>query len=604
MALVVLSLLHTGCATVNSPKGGPVDSLPPRVVLCDPAPYTVNFAGKKITITFNEYVQLKDQQKLFFMSPASKRRPQLSIKGRSVVVEFRDSLDANTTYRLDFGSSIVDNNESNKLDGYSFVFSTGDQIDSLMMAGQVIDAATQDTLIGAFINYFDARADSSRLDSLMYLSRAEAVFRTDSSGYFVADILKEKPYRVYAFLDNNGDQRYQAGADMVAFLDSTYNPVDMPPFSFEYDSVKKRMQIEDMQLRFELFTEKGRFRQNFVSHSRTGRNKLNLAFATPEVHYDSLLLTGVDTTWLIKESNTAGDSISYWIAPPTVEQFKTLPDSISGTFVYERQDSAFRFFPKKEKLNFYSKTFVPKEDKKAKKDTTVQEVVKNPFGFKVQAAQSLNPETGIVFDFDFPLRKLDSARVKLTRIEIDQKSRQKEPPKILTDERFHFDSVSMRRYVLRAPWKVGADYELMIPDSVFVDITFSANDTLSSKFAIADPDKFGAITLEMAADTSDKNNYIVELAQGRGKNTKIAKRETRVAAGDKIMLKYLTPGEYMIRITRDENHNGKWDTGRLDERVYPERVRMHKTSSGGELIQTKENWEIVEKIDLGKLFER
>lgn len=610
-----------GCATVSSPKGGPVDSLPPRVVATTPEPYSVHFSGRKVTIEFNEYVQLKDQSKLFFVSPALQRKPTLTIKGRSVVVEFRDSLDANTTYRLDFGGAIVDNNEGNKLDGFSFVFSTGDVIDSLYMAGQVINAQTQDTIPGAFVHFFDAAADSMALDSVLFKSRANAVFRSDSSGFFVADILKEKPYRIYAFLDQNGDQAYQPGADMVGFLDSTYNPIDLPPFSIEYDSTSRRSHIEPIPFRFELFTEAARIRQNMQGHSRKGRNQLDLVFAAPGARYDSLELKGVELDWLIREPNKAGDSITLWIAPPTQEQFKALPDSISGSFVYWRQDSVMNYVPKREKLNFYNKTFVAKEEKRAankKKeeatDSTAVKKEKSTFSFKVEAQQTLNPELGIGFTFSYPLRQLDSARITLTRVEPDPKSvsrsgRRKQTteeaadiPKIRTAEPFSFDSTSLRRRVLRANWKIGAEYELLIPDSVFVDITFAANDTLSSKFAIADPEKFGTIKLVTRADSTDSTRYIVELMGGAAKELHPVQVRRGVRAGDLLTFRYLTPGFFALRVTEDQNANGKWDTGSLTERRHPEQVRYFRSANGGRSIEAKENWEINETVTLKELF--
>lgn len=616
-----LVLLCIACATVNSPKGGPVDSLPPRIIATNPQPYTVNFKGKKVTIEFNEYIQLKEQSKLFFVSPNPKRKPTLTIKGRAVVVEFRDSLDNNTTYRLDFGSAIVDNNEGNKLDGYSFVFSTGDVIDSLYMAGQVIDAHSQDTVAGAFIHFFDAAADSMTVDSVLFKSRANAVFRTDSNGFFVADILKEKPYRIYAFLDKNGDQAYQPGSDMVGFLDSTYNPIDMPAFSLQYDSTTRRSHIDPVPIRFELFTEKAIVRQNMQSHTRKGRNQLDLVFAAPQARYDSMQLTGVDLDWLIREQNETGDSITLWIAPPTQEQFKALPDSIFGSFVYFRQDSVMNFFPKREKLNFYSKTFVAKEKKRKETteqtttDSTKAKTEKIPFQFKVEAQQTLNPEHGIGFSFTYPLRQLDSTRITLTRIEDDPKSTSRsgrkrattdekaESPKIRTKEPFSFDSLSLRRQVLRANWKVGAQYELIIPDSVFVDITFAANDTLSSTFSIADPEKFGTIKLQTLTDPKDSTTYIVELMSGKAQELTPVQIRTGVLAGDVLTFRYLTPGFYAIRVIEDKNSNGKWDTGSLSERHHPERVRYFRTSNGRRSVEAKENWEINETVHLSELFD-
>lgn len=623
-----------GCASLSSPQGGPRDSLPPRVIASSPLPYSVNFKGKKITIEFDEYVQLKDQQKLFFVSPEAKQKPMLAIKGRSVSATFQDSLTPETTYRLDFGGSIVDNNEGNKLDDFSFVFSTGSYIDSLLMVGQVLDARTGDTVIGAFIDYFDVAADSTfafrGLDSTLFKSRADAVFRSDSSGYFVADILKEKPYRVYSIMDKNGNQRYEAGTDLVGFLDSTYNPAQMHGFSFEYDSVKRRTYIDSLQLKLRMFEEKPRKRQTLTSHSRFGRNKLSLFFNANQARYDSLILDSIPPEWLLTERGMFGDSITIWVAPPTVEQYKALKDTIKGSMVYEQQDSVWKYHPKKADLKFISVTYTKKEPKKSKKelereleavqkgevDSVVtpdkpKEKEPNPFHFEVLASTDLNPERGIGFKFDYPLRTLDSARIELIRIEQPEEvsggARRGAPTPTKKEskpipEKFTIDRRSMREIVINAPWKTGTEYKLVIPSGVFEDIAFQSNDTLTSTFKTLDPDKFGTITADITADTTLTGKYIVDLLLLNGNNIKTVQRRVGVHAGDKLDFRFLRPEKYVIRITEDTDGNGEWTTGDLIKRVQPERVRTYLNAIGSRDIIAKENWTIVEHIDLGDLF--
>lgn len=625
-----------GCASLSSPQGGPRDSLPPRVIASTPLPYSVNFKGKKITLEFDEYIQLKDQQKLFFVSPEAKQKPILAIKGRSVSATFQDSLAPETTYRLDFGGSIADNNEGNKLDNFSFVFSTGSYIDSLLMVGQVLDARTGDTVIGAFIDYFDVEADSTfafrGLDSTLFKSRADAMFRSDSSGYFVADILKEKPYRVYSIMDKNGNQRYEAGTDLVGFLDSTYNPAQMHGFSFEYDSTKRRTYIDSLQLKFHMFEEKPSKRQTLSSHSRFGRNKLSLFFNAHEAQYDSLVLDSIPQEWLITERGMFGDSITLWVAPPTIEQYKALKDTIKGSMVYKQQDSVWKYHSKKAELKFINVTYTKKEPKKSKKELEREleaaqrgevdsvaapekpkEKEPNPFHFEVLASTDLNPEHGIGFLFDYPLRTLDSARIELTRIEQADESaagggaRRGALPTIKKEgkpvpEKFTVHRPSTREIVINAPWKTGTEYKLVIPSGVFEDIAFQSNDTLSSTFKTLDPDKFGTITADITADTTLTGKYIVDLLLLNGNNIKTIQRRVGVHAGDKLDFKFLRPEKYVIRITEDTDGNNEWTTGDLIRRVQPERVRTYRNATGSRDVIAKENWTIVEHIELGDLF--
>ena len=126
----------TRCASVGTPTGGPKDSLPPVIVGVAPADYSTHFKSDKILIEFDEYVQLKDLQKELYTSPAMKRKPVATLRGKAVQIQIKDdSLLPNTTYAVEFGSSVSDNNEGNPLHGLRYVFSTGDEIDSLMMSG-------------------------------------------------------------------------------------------------------------------------------------------------------------------------------------------------------------------------------------------------------------------------------------------------------------------------------------------------------------------------------------------------------------------------------------------------------------------------------------
>ena len=72
-----------------------------------------------------------------------KKRVQPKIKGKSVVLTFQDTLSENTTYSIDLGDGIADNNEGNIFPRMSFAFSTGDHVDSIYTSGTVLDAKTQ-----------------------------------------------------------------------------------------------------------------------------------------------------------------------------------------------------------------------------------------------------------------------------------------------------------------------------------------------------------------------------------------------------------------------------------------------------------------------------
>ncbi len=570
ISAVILSIFS--CATMRSPSGGPSDSIPPKVVGMYPLPYSTNFNGKRVEIEFDEFVVLKDQQKLFFVSPQMEKSAQLSIRNKSVIVDFQDTLQPETTYRLDFGASIVDNNEGNRLSDLKLTFSTGDFVDSLIMVGATYDAFTGDTIVGAFIPFFDSSLDSlfstKGLDSVLYNQRAEALFRTDSTGYFVADILKGKDYKIYAMLDNNGNQKYESGVDMVGFVDTIFNPLYMPGFSFGYDSLKKQMYIDSLQVVFDLFYESPQRRQTILNKTHPQREELYFEFNAPDVKIDSMVLDSIPTEWLIEERNATGDTIRYWIAPPSKELL--IPDSITGYMIYNKHDSIMNLIPTREqiKLHFTEPIVEPTEEEKAEAKRKEREeksakeseekrlkkiealpdsirnnpialdslglavplfdslavdsvVVEKPkLDYKVNASQNLNPENNIEMTFSYPIRSIDSTKVTLKEfVEIKSKGARRgeeaEVETTQTDVPVSVEQDGLRRVFIKADWKYGAKYELTIPEGVFEDIKYLTNDTLVSSFTILHPDDFGTIRIKLDGQglelVDDSVSYIVEL---------------------------------------------------------------------------------------------
>jgi len=160
---------NSGCAQIGAPTGGPRDSIPPRLVSASPKLNSTNFKGNKITLTFDEYVGLEDVQGNVLVSPLPKINPIVDFKLKTVTVKLKDSLLPNTTYAINFGNAIRDNNEGNPLKNFTYVFSTGNTIDSLQQSGKVIIAET-------------GKADSS-LVALLYRNANDSSVRKRKPDY-------------------------------------------------------------------------------------------------------------------------------------------------------------------------------------------------------------------------------------------------------------------------------------------------------------------------------------------------------------------------------------------------------------------------------------
>ena len=148
--LIVISFAEvetmvSGCAQIMAPTGGYRDSLPPILVNTNPKQPAINFKGNRITLYFDEYVQLQDIQQNLLVSPTPIKNPYIDSKLKTVTIRLRDTLEPNTTYTINLGNSIQDINESNVLKDFRYVFSTGSSIDSLFFTGKVQLAETRKT---------------------------------------------------------------------------------------------------------------------------------------------------------------------------------------------------------------------------------------------------------------------------------------------------------------------------------------------------------------------------------------------------------------------------------------------------------------------------
>src|SRR5699024_8114564 len=130
------------------PEGGPKDTIPPVVLSTKPPNFSTQFDDALIIITFDEFVKLKEPNQQILISPPLENKPIVKPIGQAskyIEIELMDTLRENTTYTINFGKSIEDNNEGNTLPFYKYVFSTGDYIDSLRVSGTVKDAYNRET---------------------------------------------------------------------------------------------------------------------------------------------------------------------------------------------------------------------------------------------------------------------------------------------------------------------------------------------------------------------------------------------------------------------------------------------------------------------------
>lgn len=205
----------TGCAQIIPPTGGPKDSLPPVMLGAVPKDSALNFTGNKIVLKFDEYVQLDRPETQLIISPVPKVSPVIEARLKEVTIRIKDTLEENTTYSINFGRSLKDINEGNPAKQFTYLFSTGNYLDSCSLSGKVIAAETgrpDSTLIVMLHRNFD--------DSAVAKEKPRYFTRLDSAGHFSFHNIAPGRYKIFALKDEGGQKMYMRNSDLLGFYDS------------------------------------------------------------------------------------------------------------------------------------------------------------------------------------------------------------------------------------------------------------------------------------------------------------------------------------------------------------------------------------------------
>ncbi|MGY5849151.1 Ig-like domain-containing protein [Salegentibacter sp. F14] len=244
LIIIFLALGMVQCAKKGMPQGGPEDEEPPVFVRATPENFSTNFKGEEIRIFFNEYIKLNKPQEQIIISPPMDPKPTILPLGsarKDIRIEIFDTLQDNTTYTINFGKSIVDNNEGNELDYFKYVFSTGDYLDSLSVQGTVSDATLKE--LEAPVSIFLYEVDSTFSDSIVFKENPRYVtYSKDSIFTFELENLKAGTYQMVAIQDKNSNYKFNPKSEKIGFIEESITlPTDT---SYHISLFKEELEFE------------------------------------------------------------------------------------------------------------------------------------------------------------------------------------------------------------------------------------------------------------------------------------------------------------------------------------------------------------------------
>lgn len=552
----------------QGPTGGLRDSLPPVYKTSNPLPNSLNFKGDKVEIEFDEYVQLKDGFEKIVVSPPTKSPFVAKAIGKKVVVEFRDTLMANTTYTVDFSNSIVDNNESNPFNEYFFSFSTGDVLDSLSMSGYLLNAKDLSPAAGVLVGAYKQHDDS------VFVTKAfDRIAKTDENGRFTLRNLEPVPYRVFALNDVNSNYYFDQPGEAVAFLDSVFTPKMIEKVRFDtiykdsvtIDTVKRFRSVRYLpdSVTLQLFEEEI-VRQSFKKAELTSETTVELYFENYEKQVPEINpVNFVSDNWAVVEPSVTTDTIKIWLRDSNVVKLDTLRFEL----VYQKTDSASNFVEARDTVQL-----IQNRKKAKRRDDKKQTFLTCSSSKSVEVYNLPRIEWSAPVDF---------VQDSVVKVEV-----QKDTLWEMVDFRLVADSaVNARSYLLEAEWEVGASYRLHIDSASVTDIYGNCNDKTELKFRIKNKEEYSTLKFKVqgVADSA-----FVELLNAKEQ----VKRVEKLRNGE-VFFKNVHPGEYYARLVVDSDNDGLWTTGKYIENRKPEQVYYFSKT-----LKLRANWDVEEDWDV------
>jgi uncharacterized protein (DUF2141 family) len=540
---VVLYWLSS-CANPMTPTGGPRDEIAPQVLEALPRNKSVNVTPQLVHLRFNEYIVLDNPSQNISISPPIEGTPDFVVKGKTLQIKFpKTRLQENTTYTINFGAAIKDNNEGNIQDSFTYVFSTGPFLDSLSFTGNVNNALTAAAEEGFVVGLYKDTIN----DSIVFTKKPDYYTKTKKDGSFKLENLKEGKYKLFTFKDENfsftrdlPNENYAFHIDLVAPAE---NPI--PTFLRTFEE-RKPISVSD------------------INPKNTGV----IQFVMSEPVY-SFMISGFDKTIGLQDTAYVFNE-----KKDTVLLYYTFSINKIDSFIVQVNNNA---------IDTFSQTFKNNNIDSVKAQlpplglfTALQTSTKKGLGgVQKQGTIQQDYEEDFIMKMNRPIKNILVERIKLLEdtvqneipfsVKIDNK----------TNVLFHVEQPEKT--------KEGEEYEIQIGDSAFVDFYGLYNGAFSIKYKTTKKEEYGESIITIDSIESGKQ-YVMQLISPTDKIV----AEEYIKDTQTITYKYkkLTPGSYKLKLIEDNNGNKKWDTGNYLTGEQPEKILVFP-----EKIDVRANWE-------------
>ncbi|WP_018619432.1 Ig-like domain-containing domain [Spirosoma luteum] len=558
------------CAQVAQPPGGKKDTIAPKVVGSMPSFRQLNYQGRTVELEFDEYVNSENLQQKITITPQDSNTYVVKTLPLGIRLNFAKPFLPNTTYTIDFADGIKDITERNIAKNTKVVFSTGPFIDSLALAGNVVDDESRRPLLGFVVGLF-ASTDTLPINR----KRPQYFARTDSNGNYRIENVKAGLYKVYGFDDkdlnlvNNTPGERVAFRDSVLNLNKNYTDVNMVAFRGYGKPRISRRERTDETLGLELSSGIADYKIRF------GKMISTTAVSTTATSTSAVSTSATPVT--STSFSASGDSlVSFLETPRLIRLYRPADRAANDTInvVIMAEDSVGNLTELRERIYFSPlKT-------KAKDRTPLTVQITPP------ASELIDRNLDFTLVFNKPVFQF-----KTEQLIIGPDSTK---PLKLTAENLTWSNNNSRLVIKKGPTRNDVPLRdtllFRIPKGTFISVQGDTLGRYSARYLIAEDDSYGLIAgnVSLATVGTAGNKFIVELLDEKYTVVRTAYGETNYSFGR------LRPGLYRVRLIIDSNGNRKRDIGNVQKGIQPERIIYAPGTEEDGTIRVKQNFELTD----------
>lgn len=535
--LIVITQTLISCAKIGTPSGGAYDRTPPKLQEANPKSNSTNFKGNEFEIKFDEHIVLENTSEELIISPPLKEKPTIKSHLKTLKVSWTDTLYDNTTYIFDFGNSIVDYTEGNKLNNFSYSFATGPFIDTNEYKGKVLDAYSLKPIASKYVMLY-----KSEDFSVVSKEKPNYLTRTDSNGNYIFRNIAPGNYHILALEDKNQNLLYDLNTEGIAFSNDRVEATIYESDTLTKKAVKTKNVIYFFEPKDTLI--------NLNSTNILSKHRLQFSFSNPitdslEFNFTYPNFIGKEDKNLLVQYNNNKDTVDIWSLTHSFDSVKLVISDVGLKEDFEQQYKNRDKEKIKDTFNFISPT------------------QNQPFFSKCLIAMP--------FPIEDTIQIVEAYRIT---------------PKDTTI--IHFKpSVNNPLFLeLEESLDQGSSQKIRIAQGQIKNRLGQINDSLVFNLIIDNETDYGNLFIKIKDSLDRNSSYILILEDLFGKEITRKYLESE----DKNIFKFLKEGAYKLKMIIDKNHNRRWDYGDYNNRVLPEEIIYFDKT-----ISIRKNWDVEEE---------